>query len=223
MNSNSKITEQSISEVVEAILKDYDNERAIDKVNTFNQPDKEILVDIIHKLQQIIFPGYFHNKRYRTYTNRNIVTMLSEDVVYNLSKQISGVLAYDERYAEADFDVIKEKSDELAMEFMTKLPKIREYMETDVQAAYDGDPAATCIDEVILSYPGVYAIMINRIAHELFLLEIPLIPRMMTEHAHSVTGIDIHPGATIGKYFCIDHGTGIVVGETTVIGNNVKV
>ena len=223
MNSNSKITEQSISEVVEAILKDYDNERAIDKVNTFNQPDKEILVDIVHKLQQIIFPGYFHNKRYRTYTNRNIVTMLSEDVVYNLSKQISGVLAYDERYAEADFDVIKEKSDELAMEFMTKLPKIREYMETDVQAAYDGDPAATCIDEVILSYPGVYAIMINRIAHELFLLEIPLIPRMMTEHAHSVTGIDIHPGATIGKYFCIDHGTGIVVGETTVIGNNVKV
>ena len=119
--------------------------------------------------------------------------------------------------------MIKEKSDELAMEFMTKLPKIREYMETDVQAAYDGDPAATCINEVILSYPGVYAIMINRIAHELFLLEIPLIPRMMTEHAHSVTGIDIHPGATIGKYFCIDHGTGIVVGETTVIGNNVKV
>jgi len=217
------ITEQSISGLVENIICDYDKDRAIDKVNTFNQPDKETLVDIIHKLQQIIFPGYFRNRGYRTYTIRNNLTMLLEDVVYNLSKQISGVLSYNPKYADFSESRLRSEADSLALQFMEKLPQIREYMETDVQAAYDGDPAATSIDEVIFSYPGVYAIMINRIAHELFLLDIPLIPRMMTEHAHSVTGIDIHPGATIGKYFCIDHGTGIVVGETTVIGNNVKI
>lgn len=224
MNSNKKaITEQAISNLVENILEDYNKEHSINKVNTFNQPDKEALIDIIHKLQQMIFPGYFHNKRYRTYTVRNNLTMLLEDVLFNLSRQISGVLSYNEKYEKADEDRINLEAEKLALEFMAKLPKIREYMDTDVQAAYDGDPAATSIDEVIFSYPGVYAIMINRIAHEMFMLEIPLIPRMMTEYAHNVTGIDIHPGATIGKYFCIDHGTGIVIGETTIIGNNVKV
>lgn len=217
------ISEEAISGLVEDILADYDKDRSIDKVIEFNQPDKEVLVDIIHKLQQMIFPGYYDNKRYHTYTVRNNLTMLLEDVLYNLSKQISGVLSYDEKYADYNEKQLSEKASELAVKFMKKLPVIREYMETDVCAAYDGDPAATSIDEVIFSYPGVFAIMINRIAHELFLLGVPLIPRMMTEHAHSLTGIDIHPGATIGKYFCIDHGTGIVIGETTVIGNNVKV
>lgn len=224
METNNKtITKQAITELVGNIMDDYDKERTIDKVNTFNQPDKEILVDIIYKLQQLIFPGFYHNKRFRTYTTKNNVTMLIEDILFNLSKQISGVLAYNPKYKNYDEVQIREESDRLSLEFMHRLPTIREYMETDVQAAYDGDPAATSIDEVIFSYPGVYAIMINRIAHELFLLDIPLIPRMMTEHAHSVTGIDIHPGASIGKYFCIDHGTGIVIGETTVIGNNVKI
>lgn len=224
METNNKtITKQAITELVGNIMDDYDKERTIDKVNTFNQPDKEILVDIIYKLQQLIFPGFYHNKRFRTYTTKNNVTMLIEDILFNLSKQISGVLAYNPKYEDYDEVQIREESDRLSLEFMHRLPSIREYMETDVQAAYDGDPAATSIDEVIFSYPGVYAIMTNRIAHELFLLDIPLIPRMMTEHAHSVTGIDIHPGASIGKYFCIDHGTGIVIGETTVIGNNVKI
>jgi serine O-acetyltransferase len=100
---------------------------------------------------------------------------------------------------------------------------IREYIETDLQAAYDGDPAAYSKDEIIFSYPGFYAIMINRLAHELYKLSVPIIPRIMTEYAHNLTGIDIHPGATLGKYFFIDHGTGIVIGETTVIGDNVKV
>ena len=100
---------------------------------------------------------------------------------------------------------------------------IREYIETDLQASYDGDPAAYNKDEIICTYPGFFAILTYRIAHELFLRKVPLIPRIMTEHAHSLTGIDIHPGTTIGKYFFIDHGTGIVIGETTVIGNNVRV
>ena len=106
---------------------------------------------------------------------------------------------------------------------MRRIPKVREYLETDLQATFDGDPAAKSFDEVILAYPGLFTITVFRLAHELFLIGVPLIPRIMTEHAHSLTGIDIHPGATIGKYFFIDHGTGIVIGETTVIGKNVKV
>ncbi|MCR5055154.1 MAG: serine acetyltransferase [Lachnospiraceae bacterium] len=111
----------------------------------------------------------------------------------------------------------------LALEFCKKIPKIREYVDTDLTATLDGDPAALNKDEIILSYPGIMASTVNRIAHELFLLNIPLIPRMMTEYAHSITGIDIHPGATIGKYFFIDHGTGVVVGSTTIIGEHVKI
>ena len=118
---------------------------------------------------------------------------------------------------------INETAERITFEFLGRIPKIRALIETDVQAAYDGDPAAYNKDEIIYSYPGLYAILVNRLAHELFLLGVPLIPRVMTEHAHSKTGIDIHPGATIGKYFFIDHGTGIVIGETTEIGDYVKV
>ena len=113
-------------------------------------------------------------------------------------------------------------ADDIVSAFLEKLPSLREVLATDVQAAYDGDPAAFNTDEVIFSYPGLLAITVNRLAHELFLMGVPLIPRMMTEYAHSVTGIDIHPGASIGRYFFIDHGTGVVIGETTVIGNGVK-
>lgn len=217
------INENKINEIVDSILADYDNDRAIDKGRTFEQPDKEIIIDIVYKLQQIIFPGFFRNKTYRTYTSRNSLTMLLEDVLFNLSKQIAKVLKYDEKYENASISELEEHSNEICTEFLSRIPKIREYIATDVEAAYDGDPAAFNKDEIIYSYPGLYAITVNRIAHELFTLSVPLIPRIMTEHAHSVTGIDIHPGATIGKYFFIDHGTGIVVGETTVIGDNVKI
>jgi len=108
-------------------------------------------------------------------------------------------------------------------EFLANLPKIRERIATDVEAAYDGDPAAVDKEEIIISYPGLYAITVYRLAHELYLLKVPMLPRIMTEHAHSITGIDIHPGAEIGNYFFIDHGTGIVIGETTIIGEHVKI
>ena len=117
----------------------------------------------------------------------------------------------------------REKAEQIAVQFLERIPAIRGMLAKDVQAAYDGDPAAFNTDEVIFSYPGVFAITVNRVAHELFLLKVPMIPRIMTEYAHSITGIDIHPGATIGKHFFIDHGTGIVVGETTIIGDNVKI
>ena len=154
--------------------------------------------------------------------------MLLEDTVYNLIKQIAIVLRYQRQNEGKEVDTpeimqeINEEAEDLTFRFLETIPRIREYLDTDVQAEYDGDPAAFSKDEVIICYPGMYAIIVYRIAHELYELKIPLLPRIMTEYAHSITGIDINPGATIGKYFFIDHGTGIVIGETTLIGEHVK-
>lgn len=215
--------EGKINLLVDNLLKDYEGERTIDEIKSFDHPDRDAIIDIINKLRKIIYPGYFSNDNYRYYTIRNNTSMLLEDVIYNLIKQITIVLEYLPAFENAGADIREEKAEKITLEFIKKLPKIRAYIETDVQAAFDGDPAAFNKDEIIFSYPGLFAIMTNRIAHELYLLEVPLIPRIMTEYAHSQTGIDIHPGATIGEYFFIDHGTGIVIGETTIIGNNVKI
>ena len=215
--------QSQITNLVEKLTDDYSKGRTIDEIKMFEYPDKKIVIDILEKLKLVIYPGYYRNSNYRTYTVRNNVAILLEDIIYNLSKQISIVLKYSPQYANADSKQISETSKKITFEFLNKIPKIREYIEGDIQAAYDGDPAAYNKDEIICTYPGLYAIFTNRIAHELFLLGVPLIPRIMTEHAHSLTGIDIHPGTTIGKHFFIDHGTGIVIGETTEIGDNVKI
>ena len=149
--------------------------------------------------------------------------MQLEDVLYNLSKQISIVLKYLPEYEQKEEKDLLFEAEQLSLQFLDKITKIRALIQTDLEAAFDGDPAAFNKPEIIFSYPGLYAIMVNRIAHELYILGVPLIPRIMTEYAHSKTGIDIHPGATLGKYFFIDHGTGIVIGETTEIGDNVKI
>lgn len=215
--------QSQITNLVEKLTDDYSKGRTIDEIKMFEYPDKKIVIDILEKLKLVIYPGYYRNSNYRTYTVRNNVAILLEDIIYNLSKQISIVLKYSPQYANADSKQISETSEKITFEFLNKIPKIREYIEGDIQAAYDGDPAAYNKDEIICTYPGLYAIFTNRIAHELFLLGVPFIPRIMTEHAHSLTGIDIHPGTTIGKHFFIDHGTGIVIGETTEIGDNVKI
>jgi serine O-acetyltransferase len=145
--------------------------------------------------------------------------MLIEDVMFNLSGQIALVLQ-GSGMSESE---AKEKAEQLAAQFLEQIPQIRAMVDTDLQAAYDGDPAATGKDEIVFSYPGLYAIVVYRLAHGLYEMGVPMLPRMMTEHAHNKTGIDIHPGATVGKFFFIDHGTGIVIGETTVIGDNVKI
>ena len=214
---------EGIQELVELYLNDYEGGKDIDRVDTFDHPDEDKIRDILDKLRRIIFPGYFKNPSFKVYTVRNHISMQLEDVVFHLIKQICIVLRYSDEYKDKSQEELESAAEALAFEFLKKIPKIREYIETDVQAAFDGDPAAFYKDEVIFSYPGLYAIFVNRVAHELYLLGVPLIPRIMTEHAHSLTGIDINPGATIGKYFFIDHGTGIVVGETTTIGDNVKI
>ncbi len=207
--------QQQIESVVDTILEDYGNNRDIDRVEYFRQPDKDVIVEIIDKLRRIVFPGYFRDKNYRIYNAKHNLSMLIEDVMYNLSQQIALVLQEEQQP--------EEKAGQICLEFLSRIPQIRAVVQTDLQAAYDGDPAATGMAEVIFSYPGLFAITVYRLAHELYDLNVPMIPRIMTEHAHSITGIDIHPGATVGKYFFIDHGTGIVIGETTVIGENVKI
>ena len=215
--------EGHINNLVDKIMTDYEQGRDIDVVKDFMHPDKDDIVKIIYQIRNIIFPGYYENKNYRIYTVRNHLSMLLEDVLYNLSKQISVVLKYLPQYENVDEAALLSEGEKISLQFFERLPEVRRLTQTDLDAAYDGDPAAFNKPEIIFSYPGQFAIMVNRIAHELHLLGVPIIPRIMTEYAHTKTGIDIHPGATLGEYFFIDHGTGIVIGETAEIGKNVKI
>ena len=211
--------EEKIESVVDSILTDYSGGRDIDKIELYRKPDKDVIIDMIEKLRRIVFPGYFQDKNYRMYNAKHNLSMLIEDVMYNLNQQIA--LVY-QNQGELEESALVHAQD-VCLEFFRQIPTIRSMVQTDLQAAYDGDPAATGMAEIIFAYPGLFAITVYRLAHVLYTLNVPMLPRIMSEHAHSVTGIDIHPGATIGKYFFIDHGTGIVVGETTVIGDNVKI
>ena len=215
--------EGNIRYLVDQIMADYEQGRDIDVVEEFMHPDKDEIVKMIYQIRNIIFPGYYENKDYRIYTMRNNLSMLLEDVLYNLGRQISVVLKYLPQYADMDEKTLLAEGEKISLRFFERMTEIRRLTQTDLEAAYDGDPAAFNKPEIILSYPGQFAIMVNRIAHELHLLGVPIIPRIMTEYAHTKTGIDIHPGATLGEYFFIDHGTGIVIGETAEIGNNVKI
>ena len=210
--------EQQIEKVVDAILCDYQQDRDIDRMERLRKPDKDAIIDIIEKLRRIVFPGYFREKNYRVYNAKHNLSMLIEDVMFNLTRQIALVFQ-DSGELEESAQV---HAQQVCLDFFRQIPQVRALVQTDLQAAYDGDPAATGMAEIIFAYPGLYAITVYRLAHVLYTLKVPMVPRIMTEHAHSITGIDIHPGATVGEYFFIDHGTGIVVGETTVIGNNVK-
>jgi len=216
-----------VNKLVDDILADYKKGRVVDKMMAYNMPDQEAVRTITKKLIRMLLPGFYRDKFYKSYSEYGNLIVLIEDVLYNLSKQIGIVLRY-QFYTEnpegtLDEEKINAQAYCLALTFCNRIPMIREYVNTDLEATFQGDPAAFNKDEIILSYPGILATTINRLAHELFLLNVPLIPRMMTEYAHSKTGIDIHPGATIGKYFFIDHGTGVVIGSTTEIGEHVKV
>ena len=208
-----------IEAVVDDILADYRQGRDIDRMDASRRPDKDVVIDVIEKLRRIVFPGYFKDKNYKIYNVKHNLSMLIEDVMFNLQRQIALVL----QDAGEQEEAAEEHAQKITLEFFDALPGVRAMVQTDLQAAYDGDPAATGMAEIIFAYPGLFAITVYRLAHELYTLNVPMLPRIMTEYAHSVTGIDIHPGASVGKYFFIDHGTGIVIGETTVIGDNVKI
>ena len=210
--------EQQVEGIVDSILEDYRHQRDIDKLDPFQHPDKAVVIDMIEKLLRIVYPGFSRDRAYRIYNAKHNLSMLIEDVMYNLNKQIAIVLR-----SRMSPEKAQETAQELSLEFFRAIPQVRAVAQTDAEAFYEGDPAAFSIDEIIFCYPGLFAVTVYRLAHVLYGLGVTLLPRIMTEHAHSVTGIDINPGATIGKYFFIDHGTGIVIGETTVIGDHVKV
>lgn len=211
-----------VEQVVELVMDDYNKKREIDVMTMFHQPDQDKVVDIVNKLLRIFFPGFYRDEVYKIFNMRHTLAALVEDVMFNLQKQVVIALRNDTKYENANENEVRKKAKEISIAFMKQVPRMRAYIDTDLDAMFDGDPAANSKNEIVLCYPGLLASTIHRIAHVLWELDVPLIPRMMTEYAHSKTGIDIHPGATIGKYFFIDHGTGIVVGSTTTIGDHVK-
>ena len=185
-------------------------------------PSAEQLERIVNLARAILFPGYFGNSSVNAQTITYHIGVNVEQLYHLLVNQIQAGLAFNLPEEGNDAETLCEQARLLAAQFIGRLPEMRRTLATDVEAAYNGDPAATNYGEVICCYPAIRAISNYRIAHELLILGVPLIPRIITEMAHSETGIDIHPGATIGHHFTIDHGTGVVIGETCIIGNNVK-
>jgi serine O-acetyltransferase len=218
----SKKFHKQISSLLSTIVANYQEHPDMIPLDSGSLPNKDVIIEIIHMLREVLFPGYFGKQNLITATLEYHIGDLLIDIHEKLHKQIGYALKHQAIKTSDVTIAIDKKADEIVCEFLSKIPKIRDILATDVQAAFDGDPAAEDKDEIIFSYPGIFAVSIHRLAHELYLLSVPLIPRIMTEYAHSVTGIDIHAGAEIGKHFFIDHGTGVVIGETTTIGDHVK-
>ncbi len=186
-------------------------------------PSRDAVVEIIGRMRELLFPGYFSRGKIDPATLRYGMGQTVTAVFDLLAEQICHSIRHDcLRYDQACTDC-ENRGHEIAIKLLEDIPAIRKILATDVRATYDGDPAARSYDEIIFSYPGVYAMAVYRVAHLLFELGVPLLPRIMTEYAHGATGIDIHPGARIGESFVIDHGTGVVIGETTRIGKNVRI
>ncbi|MBO4696421.1 MAG: serine acetyltransferase [Lachnospiraceae bacterium] len=213
---------KEIEQIVNTILADLEGNRNIDEIPVEN-PDKAEIHELIEVLFRIAYPGYFRDRTNKVYNQKNAYAVTIEDAFSRLREQVFRALNLRRTDNPLSDEERERESYRITKIFFERIPRIREYLETDLLATYDGDPAAGCYAEIILAYPGIFAITVFRLAHELYLEQVPVLPRLMTEYAHSLTGIDIHPGATVGKYFFIDHGTGIVVGETSVIGENVKI
>ncbi|HKM59500.1 MAG TPA: serine O-acetyltransferase EpsC [Candidatus Bathyarchaeia archaeon] len=215
--------EKGLSKLVDEMVASYEKFGGMDHLTGRDLPSKEVVVEVLEDLFTILFPGYLGKEEI---TKANIQYYLGtklNSVYVRLTGEVEKSLKYIcRKVGTCPQDVCQSRAQIVVKELLEKLPEIRSMLSGDIQGAYKGDPAAVSTDEVILSYPCVLAITTYRIAHVLYLDGVPLIPRIMSEHIHSLTGIDIHPGARIGKNFFIDHGTGVVIGETTEIGDNVK-
>jgi serine O-acetyltransferase len=214
---------KELPKVISTILASMEDSRCFAHVGDEPIHFSTSVKEMIDKFREILFPGYFSKEKI---DSANMIYNLGQGIskLYDiLSEQIVHVLRHDcLRYGKTCSEC-ESSGNDVALEVIQAIPRLRVTLAEDIKGAYDGDPAAKSHDEVIFSYPGLYAITVYRIAHILFNQGVPQLPRIMTEHAHSMTGIDIHPGAKIGERFVIDHGTGIVVGETSVIGNNVRI
>lgn len=220
---------EELPELTGRIIETYQRIGKINHLGHCPLPNGAVILEIIEDLQEVIFPGYRRRQNLHMGNVAYHIGDLIDSLHDKLTQQIARALRHehDLRHnvscgegAEVDFEALGQVK---AIEFLETIPRLREMLALDVQAAYDGDPAATGLDEIIFCYPGLEAITVQRLAHELYCQHVPTIPRMMTEWAHSRTGIDIHPGARIGPSFFIDHGTGVVIGETTDIAANVKI
>jgi serine O-acetyltransferase len=211
-----------VSKAAAALVESYSGDGVkIHHLDRRPLPSQGEIIRVLAALQELLFPGYAGAQGLTGASLRLHVTARMAWLYETLTEQISRAINHGQKLDD-DCPVTEREATECAEEFLSRLPSLRETLATDVRAAYDGDPAATCLDEIIFSYPGVFAIVTYRLAHELFRLGVPLIPRIMTEHAHHRTGVDIHPGTEVGASFFIDHGTGVVIGGTAHIGNNVK-
>ena len=224
-NENMKVDSDSefLDAMVGKICATYEDIQGINHIEGFNLPNEAEVTHILQEFLEIIFPGYTGRKALSIKSVRYNIGEALSHIYPELYSQIMRALRYNcamNKCADCDVPALAEKATVAVIE---ALPEIRNIMKKDVVAAYDGDPAAASLDEIILSYPGIKAITIQRIAHVLYEQKVPLIPRMLGEYAHAVTGIDIHPGAHLGKGVFIDHGTGVVIGETATIGDNVKI
>ena len=211
---------QSIRKNVELLAENHSSDYPYIPLYDKQLPSSDCLRAILDKIRAIMFPGYFGNPLVNAGSLQYHTGVNLEQIYKQLSEQIYFALSFEEE--DVDTEQIREKASTSAVIFIDKLPDIKRLLSTDVKAIFDGDPAAKSFGEIIFCYPAMKALLNHRVAHELLKLEIPLIPRIVSELAHAETGIDIHPGAQIGEYFSIDHGTGVVIGQTTIIGNYVR-
>lgn len=202
------------------LLNTYEDEKGINNIDGLDLPDVNEVCEVLHNLFRIIFPGFYDHsvKKEELADQLNVVLYTTWP---KLTKIVRQGLGFKYRNSDMSWEDLRSASETTSMAMLNKLPEIRQQLKRDIQAAIDWDPAAQSFEEIILSYPCIHAITTYRIAHVLYGLDVPLIPRMMSESSHSKTGIDINPGAEIGHSFFIDHGTGVVIGETSIIGNNV--
>jgi serine O-acetyltransferase len=222
MRTTSEKTQRRLEQIADSVADSYAQGRAIDSLESTALPNKRKIVDALGELEHVTYMGFYST---RVLSRVNLRQHIGEHLYRAaecLIEQIARAVSYERRGGVAPEAPELEWSEQVLMDTFTQIPSLREQLALDVQAAYDGDPAAKSIEEVVFSYPAIQAITIYRFARELHVRGVPLVPRIMAEHAHGKTGIEIHPGAKIGRSFFIDHGTGVVIGETAVIGNNVK-
>lgn len=214
---------RKLPDIVEEIISGCEADACFHHVAFEPIPSREAVIDIIERMRELLFPGYFTRERIDPVNLGYSMGRAVSDLFDRLAEQICRGIRHDcFRYNQA-CQHCESQGNDLALEALRSVPAIQRALAEDVAAAYDGDPAAQSYDEIIFSYPGIYAIAVYRVAHHLYELKVPFLPRIMTEYAHGVTGIDIHPGAEVGRRFVIDHGTGVVIGETTRIGDNVRI
>ena len=220
----------NIDMLIDGILDSYDRYGLINRNHAENFPNRQNVVSILSDIQSVIFPGFRTAEDIDSVNIRYIIGQKVNNIIANLTREIQKALIYTKAQTCKDNEIKSiadshcfKLAEKTAVALIEEIPEIRRKIQLDTNAAFSGDPAAKSNEEVVLSYPGLEAILVYRIAHFLYENGVPIIPRIMTEHVHGKTGIDIHPGATIGESFFIDHGTGVVIGETCIIGNNVKI